>query len=94
MKISNIIWLREIVDKLIVKHNVEPIEVEETLNNHPKIRFVEKGERSGEDVYLALGQSGDGRNLAVLFVHKKDHEALIISARDMAPKERKQYGEK
>jgi len=32
--------------------------------------------------------------LAVLFIHKKSNEALIVSARDMADRERTQYGKK
>jgi uncharacterized protein len=94
MKIAGVIWLREIVDKLAFKHHVEPYEVEEVLNNKPKIRFVEKGQRKDEDVYLALGQSDAGRYLAVLFIYKKTKESLILSARDMADKERRQYGKK
>lgn len=94
MKIRGIVWLREIVDKLAVKHRVEPHEVEEVLGGTVQFRFVEIGERKGEDVYLALGQSDAGRYLAVLFIHKKTREALILSARDMAAKERKQYGKK
>ncbi|MEW6607358.1 MAG: BrnT family toxin [bacterium] len=94
MKIESIIWLRNIVDKLAVKHNVTPNEVEEVLNNKPKFRFVEKGERKGEDVYLALGQTNSGRYLSVLFIYKKTRETLILSARNMKKKERKQYGKK
>jgi uncharacterized DUF497 family protein len=94
MKIDGLIWLRDIVDKLAWKHQVDTEEVEEALNNRPKIRFVEKGERKGEDVYLALGQTDAGRYLAVLFIYKKTKEALILSARDMANKERRQYGKK
>jgi len=94
MRIRGIVWLREIVDKLAVKHRVEPHEVEELLANTTQFRFVEKGERHGEDVYIALGQSNAGRYLAVLFIYKKTREALILSARDMAAKERKQYGKK
>ena len=94
MKIDGLIWLRDIVDKLAWKHQVVPEEVEEALNNRPKIRFTEKGERKGEDVYLALGRTDAGRYLAVLFVYKKTKEALILSARDMSNKERKQYGKK
>ena len=45
-------------------------------------------------MYVALGQSDAGRYLTVLFVYKKTREALILSARDMAGKERKQYGKK
>jgi uncharacterized DUF497 family protein len=94
MRIRGIVWLREIVDKLAVKHRVEPHEVEEVLANTDQFRFVEKGERRGEDVYIALGQSDAGRYLAVLFIYKKTREALILSARDMAAKERNQYGKK
>jgi uncharacterized DUF497 family protein len=94
MRIEGIVWLRNIVDKLAVKHHVEIDEVEEVLSNQPKFRFVEKGERAGENVYIALGQTEAGRYLAVLFIHKKTKEALILSARDMANKERKQYGKK
>jgi uncharacterized DUF497 family protein len=68
MRIEGIIWLRDVVDKLISKHQVETFEVEEVLNVRPKIRFVEKGNREGEDVYMALGQTDAGRYLAVLFI--------------------------
>jgi uncharacterized DUF497 family protein len=94
MKIEGLIWLRDIVDKLAWKHQVDPEEVEEALKNQPKIRFVEKGERKGEDVYMALSQTEAGRYLAILFIYKKTKEALIVSTRDMADKERKQYGKK
>lgn len=94
MRIVDVLWLRNIVDKLAVKHHVETYEVEQALGNRPKIRFVEKGERPGEDVYMALGQTGDGRYLSILFIYKHTNEALILSARNMAPKERRQYGKK
>jgi len=68
--------------------------VKEVFENRPKFRFLEKGERAGEDVYVALGQSNAGRYLAVMFIHKKSKDALILSARTMAPKERRLYGKK
>jgi len=89
-----VIWFRDIVDKLAFKHHVQTDEVEEVLNGKPKFRFVEKGERRGEDIYLALGQTDAGRYLSVLFIYKKTKEALILSARDMARKERRRYGRK
>ncbi len=94
MRIISIIWLRDVVDKLIAKHNVEVYEVEEVFGNRPGFRFVEKGKRPGEDVYLALGQTNAGRYLAVLFIHKTAREALVLSARDMAKRERQQYDRK
>ena len=56
-----------------------------------KLRFVEKSDHKGEDVYLALGQTDAGRYLTVLFIHKFSSQALILNARDMAKKERKLY---
>jgi uncharacterized DUF497 family protein len=94
VKIAGIIWLREIVDKLIIKHRVDVYEVEELFNNNPKIRLMEKGRRDNEHVYLALGQSDAGRYLSVIFIHKQTKEALILSARDMATKEKSQYDRK
>jgi uncharacterized DUF497 family protein len=94
MRIEGIIWLRDVVDKLALKHQVETYEVEQIFGNRPQFRFVEKGRRQGEDVYLALGQTEAGRYLAVLFIHKATREALVLSARDMAGKERKSYGKK
>jgi uncharacterized DUF497 family protein len=94
MNIEGIVWLRNIVDKLAFKHHVEIYEVEEVLDNKPKFRFVERGEREGEDIYMALGQTEAGRYLTVFFIHKKTKEVLILSARDMAEKERKMYERK
>jgi hypothetical protein len=94
VRIDGVIWLRNIVDKLATKHHVEPYEVEQALENSPKIRFVEKGDRQGEDVYMALGRTDAGRYLAILFIYKSTKEALIVSARSMEPKERRQYGKK
>ena len=94
MKIEGIIWLRDVVDKLMIKHQVEVYEVEELFEKKPKIRFMEKGQKEEEHVYLALGKSEAGRYLSVIFIYKQTKEALILSARDMAPKERKRYGKK
>ena len=94
MRLRGVIWLRHIVDKLALKHGVETYEVEEALSNKPKIRFVEKGERKNEDVYMAAGQTDAGRYLLVIFISKKTKEALILSARDMTGKERRRYGKK
>jgi len=94
MNIEGIVWLRTVVDKLAFKHHVETHEVEEVFAGEPKFRFMEKGEREAEDVYIALGQTDAGRYLTVVFIHKKSKDALILSARDMADKERKIYGRK
>ena len=92
MKVTGIIWLRDVVDKLSWKHNVTTDEVEEIFDGSPRYRFIESGDVEGENLYAALGQTRAGRYLIVYFVHKKTGEALMISARDMTRKEKKTYG--
>lgn len=91
-RVSGFVWLDEIIEKLIVKHAVHPAEVEEVFQDKPRFRFVEKGRKKGEDVYVALGQTDAGRYLVVFFIRKAAGRVLPISARDMTPTERKQYG--
>jgi uncharacterized DUF497 family protein len=94
LKLSGIIWLEEIVDKIAVKHHVAQEEVREVLSSSSHFRFVEKGHRRGENVYSALGQTSAGRYLVVFFVRKMTHQALIVSARDMTSAERRRYEKK
>ena len=94
MRIEGIIWLEEIVEKLWRKHHVTEDEVQEVLENRPRFRFLERGHRPAEDVYLALGQTDSGRYLAIFFVLKKSGEALVISARNMTQAERRRYEQK
>ena len=94
MNITSFVWLDEVVEKLARKHHVETFEVEETFFFRPRIRFVEKGDRQDEDVYVALGHTDAGRYLTVFFVRKRDGRALPLSARDMTYAERKRYGQK
>jgi len=91
LKINSIIWLENIVNKLIVKHGVSKREVLEVLENKPFFLYVEKGFRDGENVYVALGRTSSGRYLAIFFVYKANKSALIISGRSMTSKERKRY---
>ncbi len=84
MRISEIIWLEEIVEKLRRKHGVEPEEVEQALAGRPYFFFAERGHREGEDVYGAFGRSEAGRYLVMYFVDGRNGSGLIVSARDMA----------
>jgi uncharacterized DUF497 family protein len=91
LKLSGIIWLEEIVEKIERKHHVTRNEVREILRTSSHFRFVEKGHRGAENVYSALGQTSAGRYLIVFFVRKKTGQVLPISARDMTASERRRY---
>ena len=91
MNITVIIWLQKIAEKIERKHNLSKDEVEQTFINDPYYRFLEKGKINGENVYAIYGRADSGRYLTVIFIRKFDNQALIITARDMDRKERKQY---
>ena len=91
MKITGFIWLDDIVEKMQAKHHVEQEEVRELFGTKPSFRRVEKGHRPGEHVYSASGRTHGGRYLVAFFVYKRNRRALILSARDMTPAERRQY---
>lgn len=92
MRFAGALWLPEIVEKIERKHGVTPEEVEEALANRPRFRRLERGRIDGEDVYAAYSRTHAGRYLTVILIRKLDHRALIVTARDMDRKERRQYG--
>ena len=63
MKISGIIWLQEIVEKISRKHRVDQEEVREILSGSAHFRFVEKGHRKGENVYSLWARPEGGVTL-------------------------------
>jgi uncharacterized DUF497 family protein len=94
LKITGLIWLEDVIGKLARKYSIQQQEVREVFANLPQFRFVEKGHYPGENVYAALGQTDAGRYLITFFVYKRDGRALILSARNMTPSERRKYGKK
>ena len=66
--------------------------MEAILDSDAHVRFVERGLRPGEDLYAALGQTSAWRHLIVYFLYKpQSREALVVTARGMTQKERRQY---
>jgi uncharacterized DUF497 family protein len=94
LRISGIVWLEEVVDKLQRKHGVLSEEVEEVLASRCRMRRIEAGNLQGEDLYAALGRTEAGRYLTVFFVFKSTQQALIVSAREMTRSERARYAKK
>ena len=88
IKIIKLIWLNNIVEKIQKKHNVTFAEVEEFFQNKPKFRRGHKGNHIKENIYYAFGRTNAKRLLFVVFVFKRNNEALILSAREMDNKEK------
>lgn len=93
MEIYEVVWRNQFVEKLAIKHNVSTDEVEEVLFGRPFVRFWQKGDVAGDDLYLAYGQTSAGRYLVVFFISKLYQTVLPISARDMTSSERRYYHE-
>ena len=70
----------DVLDKIERKHNVREYEIYEIFANYPKFRLVEKGHRTCEHVYSAIGRTHAGRYLNVFFIYKKSGIALVQSA--------------
>ncbi len=92
LKLRDVIWKLQFVEKLYVEHGVMTDEVENVLFGRPHMLRVRRGKVHGEDVYEAFGQTSAGRYLVVFFIHKSG-AALPISARDMSRTERQYYGQ-
>jgi len=90
LKLRDIIWKMQFVEKLHVEHAVATDEVENVLFGIPHLLRLQGGRVKGEDVYEAFGQTSAGRYLVVFFIHKTG-AALPISARDMTQTERRYY---
>jgi uncharacterized DUF497 family protein len=92
MKITNVIWLAQFVEKIDSKHGVNTDEVEQILDNPAWVQFIEQGNVVGEHLYRAIGQTDAGRYLVVFFIYKGQGSALVVSAREANKRERKSYG--
>ena len=81
-------WLDWVVEKIWVKHGVDPVEVEECFSNYPqRVRYLEEGK------YALLGQANSGRYIMVVYAWN-GRWIRVISARDMTLKERSRFRRK
>lgn len=90
-QIKEFVWIDNIVEKLVYKHRLEPVEIEESLANRAWFKKGPKSYESGEKGYYCLGQSLAGRYIFTFFILKTKQRALVISARDMTKSERRLY---
>ena len=84
MQVEQLVWDRKTLHKISKKHYLTPGEVEEVFESTYHIR------RSGR-VHHAYGQTGAGRYVFVVLFHLGKGRAQVVTARDMAQKERQLY---
>lgn len=76
--------------KNLDKHGVSDEECEETFFNDPLVVGEDTVHSQDEPRGYALGQTGAGRLLFVVFTVRRQL-VRVISARDMTPEERRRY---
>lgn len=90
MRLREVIWKIQFMEKMRDKHGVTPEEVESVIFGEPYVLKIKRGKVKGEDAYEAFGQTLSRRYLVVFFIRKSE-AALPISARDMTHSERRYY---
>jgi uncharacterized protein len=77
------------------KHGVTQADTEEVFLSEPLFVTPDEKHSGPEHRYRALGKTGSGRLLTVIFtLRQKDTLVRVISARDMNAKERSLYEQK
>ena len=85
MKIGEIVWDADTVGH-IARHGVSPEEVEEAcFDGKPHIFRTRLGR------YIALGQTGAGRYLTIVFEYPGHTRAKVVTARAMSEAERRLF---
>ena len=83
-------WDEGNAEKNWLQHRVTPSECEQVFFNQPLLAGEDRKHSIGENRFFALGQTGTGRLLFIVFTIR-EKLIRIISARDMSRKERKEY---
>ena len=83
-------WDEGNAEKSWLRHRVSRSECEEVFFNQPLVVREDWLHSVSEDRLFALGKTGAGRRLFVVFTLRGDR-VRIISARDMTPREKRTY---
>ncbi len=84
-------WDDGTAEKNREQHGVSRTECEAVFFSRPFLVAADEQHSQGEPRYFALGQTGLGRRLFVVFTIR-ENLVRVISARDMSRKERNTYG--
>lgn len=86
--VEGFIWMDWVVEKIVAKHGVDPMEAEETFSDpFCRVKRAEVGK------YRLYGRSSNGRYLFCVFAWE-GKSVKVISVRDMTSKERRYYRHK
>ncbi len=85
-------WDAGNADKNWVRHRVSQVECEQVFFNRPLLLAPDAEHSRREARFAALGKTGDGRRLSVVFTIRVT-SVRVISARDMSRRDRRLYAQ-
>ncbi len=83
-----------ILNKIESKHGIRWAEVNEVFGGRPRIRRILARDQYGQNRYKALGTTGSGRYLTVVFVREHPEALKVITARPMDMAEKREFKRK
>ena len=85
-KFTRLTWPKGIMDKVIGKHGIQPLEVEQAVFECDKKVIKRKGDR-----LLIYSQTPSGRPLLVVLETREVGDPIVITAREQTERERSRY---
>ncbi len=86
LKIENLYWKDNVIEKIMQKHGVTREEVEEVIwESQPEVR------KHFENRYLINGQTLDGRYLLIVLDIESKNVFVPVTARDMKKSEKSAF---
>lgn len=89
LRIDEFEWTEVLVEKIAVKHGVEPEAVESALLNSDPSPITRKAEKGKYRCWAQVDE--DGCYLFIVFSMPKPYTVRVISARLMTPREKASY---
>ncbi len=83
-------WDQENAAANLAKHGVDFDEAASVWDDYFNIELFDPEHSEGEKRFLMIGESSEHRLLIILFT-ERDNSVRIISARELTPKERREY---
>jgi len=88
MQIKHVVITEDVANKIEHQHHVSDVEIDELFFNPEESPLIR---RSYQGRYVALGRTFSGRYLTVVFRWISEDTVKVITARDMAKKEKQHY---
>jgi len=88
MQIRHIVITEDVANKIERQHHVSDVEADELFFNPEEKPLIR---RSSKGRYVAFGRTLAGRHLTVVFRWVSEDTVKVVTARDMANKEKQYY---